>query len=74
MSAVLLRASSVVLCFRFAELAPILKCLLCPHMPRWILTLDAKPGMSFCNITLRETKIYIDSQKAQSEARYGVDK
>jgi aromatic ring-opening dioxygenase LigB subunit len=43
-------------------------------MPRWISTLDANLGVSFCNITLRETKFYIGSQKAQSEARYSVDK
>jgi len=38
-------------------------------MPLWISTPDANWRVSFCNITPRETKFHIDSQKTQSEAR-----
>jgi hypothetical protein len=73
MSAVLFCASSVLLCFLVAELGPILQYLRCLHMLHWISTLDANRGVSFCNITPREAKFYIDSQKTRSEARYGGD-
>jgi hypothetical protein len=76
MPAVLFCAYSVLLCFLVAELGPtgILQYLRCPHMPRWISALDANQGVSFCNITPRETKFYIDSQKTQLEVRHGGDK